>query len=108
MTISTGGTKLTDRGVGALVEGCEALEILELVEVQGNLSCWSLFQLLILYREVVQVSMVQCRAFAYVAHAENRTFGERPTPFLDGRSPTFVALPRWARPTDNHIHYEDL
>ncbi|CEL61096.1 hypothetical protein RSOLAG1IB_04336 [Rhizoctonia solani AG-1 IB] len=43
MTISTGGTKLTDRGVGALVEGCEALEILELVEVQGRLSksLWS-------------------------------------------------------------------
>ncbi|CAE6419373.1 unnamed protein product [Rhizoctonia solani] len=43
VTLGTGGTKLTDRGVGALVEGCEALEVLELVEVQGRLSksLWS-------------------------------------------------------------------
>ncbi|CAE6440152.1 unnamed protein product [Rhizoctonia solani] len=43
ITLGTGGTKLTDRGVGALVEGCEALEVLELVEVQGRLSksLWS-------------------------------------------------------------------
>ncbi|KAL5631644.1 hypothetical protein ACGC1H_007231 [Rhizoctonia solani] len=43
ITVGTGGTKLTDRGVGALVEGCEALEVLELVEVQGRLSksLWS-------------------------------------------------------------------
>ncbi|KAJ1304365.1 hypothetical protein OPQ81_005519 [Rhizoctonia solani] len=43
ITLGTGGTKLTDRGVGALIEGCEALEVLELVEVQGRLSkfLWS-------------------------------------------------------------------
>ncbi|KAF8678307.1 hypothetical protein RHS04_05587 [Rhizoctonia solani] len=48
MTISTGGTKLTDRGVSALVEGCETLEVLELVEVQGRLSksLWSNVELL--------------------------------------------------------------
>ncbi|KAH7339403.1 hypothetical protein B0J17DRAFT_654973 [Rhizoctonia solani] len=43
LTLGTGGTKLTDRGVGAFIEGCEALEVLELVEVQGRLSksLWS-------------------------------------------------------------------
>ncbi|KAF8756904.1 Glycosyltransferase like family 2 [Rhizoctonia solani] len=63
MTISTGGTKLTDRGVSALVEGCETLEVLELVEVQ--------------------VSLVQCRTFAHAAYTENRAFGERTASFLD-------------------------
>jgi hypothetical protein len=37
LVLGTGGTKLTDRGVGALMDGCEALEELELVEVQGEL-----------------------------------------------------------------------
>lgn len=34
--LGTGGTKLTDRGVGALLDGCEALEEFEMVEVQGT------------------------------------------------------------------------
>ncbi|KAG8687361.1 peroxin, partial [Ceratobasidium sp. 395] len=38
LVIGTGGTKLTDRGIGALMDGCEALEELELVDVQGRLS----------------------------------------------------------------------
>ncbi|KAG9107524.1 peroxin, partial [Ceratobasidium sp. 392] len=38
LVIGTGGTKLTDRGIGALMDGCEALEEFELVDVQGRLS----------------------------------------------------------------------
>lgn len=38
VTLGTGGTKLTERGVGALLEGLDALEVFELVEVQGRLS----------------------------------------------------------------------
>ncbi|KAG9098421.1 peroxin [Ceratobasidium sp. 370] len=38
LAIGTGGTKLTDRGIAALMEGCEALEELEFVDVQGRLS----------------------------------------------------------------------
>ncbi|KAG8746975.1 peroxin [Ceratobasidium sp. 414] len=36
LVVGTGGTKLTDRGIGTLMEGCEALEELELVDVQGE------------------------------------------------------------------------
>ncbi|QRW08089.1 hypothetical protein RhiLY_07088 [Ceratobasidium sp. AG-Ba] len=38
LVIGTDGTKLTDRGIGALMDGCEALEEFELVNVQGRLS----------------------------------------------------------------------
>lgn len=44
ITLGTGGTKLTDRGVTALLEGCEALEIFELVEVQGALLLADVYQ----------------------------------------------------------------
>jgi hypothetical protein len=36
LKIGTTGTKLTDRGICAIVEGCDALEDLTLEEVQGD------------------------------------------------------------------------
>lgn len=36
LRIGTSGTKLTDKGISTLVEGCDALEELVLEEVQGN------------------------------------------------------------------------
>ncbi|KAJ7647484.1 hypothetical protein FB45DRAFT_893564 [Roridomyces roridus] len=38
LTLSTSGTKLTDKGIVSILEGCDALEELVLDEVQGRLS----------------------------------------------------------------------
>jgi len=46
LRIGTSGTKLTDKGVVALVEGCDALEELTLDEVQGGISLTVFFLLL--------------------------------------------------------------
>lgn len=42
LRIGTSGTKLSDNGIIALVEGCDALEELVLDEVQGSLATRSL------------------------------------------------------------------
>lgn len=43
LKVGTSGTKLTDKGLGSIFEGCDALEDFALVEAQGKLTPFAQF-----------------------------------------------------------------
>ena len=85
LRIGTSGTKLTDKGVAAIIEGCDALEDLIFDEVQGLIGLAPDYSVVvsIVNRSVEPISVDQTRCFP-------SGFQDIPDNHQRSRSPSFV------------------
>lgn len=94
LKIGTCGTKLTDKGLISIFEGCDALEEFDLVEAQGELACHAAFMYiaLTLSRSAHSKFVVEvCLTPPSSKQVPDCHVREWSTPLLDSRSSLVIS-----------------